>query len=188
MDPLFTRLKAQLQSAPPNDIDTGGMKLRESAVLAPLFLRDGRPYALLTRRPMSLKRHPGQIAFPGGGREAEDKTPLHTALRELEEEVGIPGANVEVLGMLGGMPTPTGYFIRPFVGAIPSDFTVKPDPREIELIIEAPLEELRPETREIMGATRDVLVWGNAEHVVWGATHRMLRELLAQLKRISAPR
>src|SRR5262249_14608931 len=126
MDAFFERLRDSLHDHPSRSLEAGALMLKEAAVLAPVFLRDDEPWALLTRRPETLRKPPGQVAFPGGGREPQDTTPLHTALREAKEELGIPPERVEVLGMLGTMPTVTGFFVTPFVGAIPDRLALVP--------------------------------------------------------------
>src|SRR5262249_26166955 len=141
------------------------------------------PWALLTMRPMTLRRHPGQVAFPGGGREPQDVTPLHTALREAQEELGIPSQAVEVLGMLGTMPTITGFFVTPFVGAVPSDLALTPSADEIQEVLEVPLLQVRREKRRAFNAERDAYVWSGSERFVWGATFRMLTQLLTHVRR-----
>lgn len=175
---FFGRLKDHLHDQPSKTLEAHGLELKEAAVLAPLFWRDGEPFAWLTRRPMTLRKHPGQISFPGGGREAGDVTPLHTALRETREELGIRPDDVEVLGLLGSMPTVTSYWVTPFVGVVPHDVQLSPNPGEIEEVIAAPLLRLRREKRFIYQADRDVFVWEDARHVVWGATWRMLSQLV----------
>jgi 8-oxo-dGTP pyrophosphatase MutT (NUDIX family) len=177
-------LKGHLKAFPSRSMEAAGLKLREASVLAPLFWRGEEPWALLTRRPESLRKHPGQISFPGGGRDATDPTPLHTALRESQEEVGLKPDEVAVLGMLGSMPVITGYWVTPFVGLVPADAKITPNPVEIAEVIEAPLWRLRRETRHIYQAERDVFVWDEGRHVVWGATHRMLKQLLEHVDAI----
>lgn len=175
------RLRAQLKKAPPKSMGTGGMSLKEAAVLAPVFWRGGEPWVVLTMRPLTMRKHAGQISFPGGARDAGDLTPLHTALREAHEELGIPPEKVDVLGMLAAMPTVTSYYVTPFVGAVPADLALTPNPTEVGEVIEAPLWRLRAEKRVIYEAPRDVFVWDDAKHVVWGATWRWVRELAEQV-------
>lgn len=175
---FFARLKEHLHRAPSRTFEAPGLELKEAAVLAPLFWRGGEPFAYLTRRPMTLRTHPGQISFPGGGREPADLTPLHTALRETHEELGIQPSDVEVLGLLGAMPTVTSFWVTPFVGVVPEDVKLSPNPGEIEEVLAAPLWRLRREKRHLYQADRDVFVWDDARHVVWGATWRMLGQLL----------
>jgi len=175
---FFERLRVRLRTVPSKSLEAPGLSLKEAAVLAPLFWRGGEPWTYLTQRPMTLRKHPGQISFPGGGRDAGDLTPLHTALRETREELGLPEAHVDVLGMLGAMPTVTAYWVTPFVGVVPADAPLTPNPHEIEAVLEAPLWRLRREKRRIYEAERDVFVWDEGRDVVWGATWRMLNQLL----------
>jgi|APLak6261679142_1056127.scaffolds.fasta_scaffold00002_78 8-oxo-dGTP pyrophosphatase MutT (NUDIX family) len=181
---FFTRLKDHLHSAPSKTFEAPGLELKEAAVLAPLFWKNGEPFAWLTRRPMTLRKHPGQISFPGGGREAGDVTPLHTALRETKEELGIAPDDVEVLGLLGAMPTITSYWVTPFVGVVPHDVKLSPNPGEIAEVLAAPLWRLRREKRHLYQADRDVFVWDDARHVVWGATWRMLDQLMEHVEAV----
>lgn len=174
---FFEVLKGRLAKATPKPV-AKVMALRDASVMAPLFWRDDAPFALLTKRPMTLSKHPGQIAFPGGGRERADITPLHTALRETEEELGIPQDAVTVLGMLSSVPTPSGFQVTPFVGAIADGLELRPSPSEIEEILWVPLLRLRPVRRVLHDAERDAFLYDDAPHVIWGATHRMIRELL----------
>jgi 8-oxo-dGTP pyrophosphatase MutT (NUDIX family) len=175
---FFERLRTRLRTVPSKTLEAPGLSLKEAAVLAPLFWRDGEPWAYLTQRPLTLRQHPGQIAFPGGGRDEADLTPLHTALRETREELGLPPDQVDVLGMLGAMPTVTAYWVTPFVGLVPADAPLTPSPGEIAQVLEAPLWRLRRETRRLYEAERDVFVWGDGRDVVWGATWRMLHQLV----------
>lgn len=175
---FFARLKQHLADAPSKTFEARGLQLKEAAVLAPLYWQNDEPFALLTKRPTTMRKHPGQISFPGGGREESDLTPLHTALRETREELGINPESVEVLGLLGEMPTVTSYWVTPFVGVVPAGVKLNPNPGEIEEVLHAPLWRLRREKRHIYNADRDVFVWDDARHVVWGATWRMLDQLL----------
>lgn len=181
---FFERLRTRLRTVPSKTLEAHGVSLKEAAVLAPLFWRGGEPWTYLTQRPMTLRKHPGQISFPGGGRDAGDLTPLHTALRETREELGLPEARVDVLGMLGAMPTITAFWVTPFVGVVPADAPLSPNPHEIEAVLEAPLWRLRRETRRIYEAERDVFVWDEGRDVVWGATWRMLNQLLEHVEAV----
>lgn len=183
---FFERLRAQLKKQPPKSMGSGGMLLKEAAVLAPMFWRGGEPWVYLTMRPLTMRKHPGQISFPGGARDAGDVTPLHTALREAYEELGISPEAVDVLGMLGGMPTVTSYYVTPFVGAVPADLKLKPNATEVGEVIEAPLLRLRAEKRVIYEAPRDVYVWDEGKDVVWGATWRMVKELAEHVQAVAA--
>ena len=191
MDDLFPRLKARLHRDPGKALNLPGAQLRESAVLAPLFLREGEPWLLFTKRPTTLRRHAGQISFPGGARDDEDPTPLHTALRETQEELGIPEERVEVLGMLDELPTITSFRIVPFVGAIPEGLTLRPNPEEIAEVIEVPVRALlspslpRVEMWNVMEKEREVYFYDYGAHVIWGATARILKDLLAIIRELT---
>jgi 8-oxo-dGTP pyrophosphatase MutT (NUDIX family) len=184
VEPLFAELAARLREHPGRPLDLPGVELREAAVLVPLTLRGLVPVAIFTRRPDTLRRHAGQISFPGGVREAQDVTPLHAALREAEEEVGVRATAVEVLGMLDEIPTITEFRVVPFVGRLAPGQVLDPNPSEIAELIEVPLQALfeparqRVEKRIIRGAERDIYFFEYAGHTIWGATARIVRNLL----------
>lgn len=181
---FFDRLKTRLRTVPSKVMEAPGLRLKEAAVLAPLFWRADEPWAYLTMRPMTLRKHPGQISFPGGARDPQDLTPLHTALRETKEELGLEPAGVEVLGLLGAMPTITSYWVTPFVGVVSAEAPLSPNSVEIAEVLEAPLWRVRKEKRFIYEAERDVYVWGDGRHVVWGATYRMLDQLMEHVSAV----
>lgn len=159
----------------------------ESAVLVPLFVADGELHAVFTRRRDDLRRHPGEISFPGGRRDHDGETLRETALREAEEEVGIPPDEVELLGTLPPVRTfVTGYVIFPHVGLIPPPtgaWTISE--REVAQVLELPLRALvesfgqRPVTRRGFTWETDSYVVG--DHFIWGATARILGDLLDRL-------
>lgn len=191
MGSFFDTLEARLTSRSPRPLNLPGLVLRESAVLVPLFEREGVPYILFTRRPAHLRNHANQFSFPGGGRDAEDPTPLHTALRETEEELGIDRSRVRVLGMLDEVPTTTSFRIQPFVGVIPGDGQYRPNAEEVEFILEVPLANLldpdirRTEKRTVRGTEYDVYFYTYNTHVIWGATARILYELLEHIRQLA---
>jgi 8-oxo-dGTP pyrophosphatase MutT (NUDIX family) len=151
--------------------------------LVPLVARRGEPHLVFTKRPETLRQHAGQISFPGGSRDPEDQTPLHTALREAEEEIGIPRDRVEVLGALDELPTITRFRILPFVGVIPAELPYRASPDEIAEIIEVPLSALldpsihRVERHVVLGKDREVYFFDHGPHTIWGATARIVRNL-----------
>jgi 8-oxo-dGTP pyrophosphatase MutT (NUDIX family) len=184
VDPLFDALESHLSTRPPRAVHLPGFVLRESAVLVPLLLREGTPHILFTKRPTTLRHHAGQYSFPGGSRDPEDATPLHTALRETREELGIDVSGVRVLGPLDEVPTLTEFRIQPFVGVIPAGLEYRPNPDEVELILEVPLAQLmdpairRTERHSVRGVEYEVDFYTCGSHVIWGATGRILRNLL----------
>lgn len=185
MYPLAEELRTTLRARPSRAVHLPGLVLRESAVLAPLVFRDGVPHLVFTKRPMTLRHHAGQISFPGGGREDGDETALHTALRETQEELGIPESNVDVLGMLDELPTITAFRIRPFVGVIPPSQQFTPNPDEVAEVLVVPIASLldptkvRHETREVpfLPGPQVIDYYDLGSHVIWGATGRILRNL-----------
>jgi 8-oxo-dGTP pyrophosphatase MutT (NUDIX family) len=159
-------------------------------VLVPLFLgTDEQPHAVFTKRRTDLRRHAGEISFPGGRRDPEDADLRETALREAEEEIGLPRADVEVLGELEPTSTfVTGYLIHPFVGLIPAGRRWRLSPAEVDSVLELPLQELRDgRTRtsiERRGITFETDAYIVGETLIWGATARILESLLGQLDRL----
>jgi len=183
MEPLFSELKTRLEAVPPRAFHLPGVVLRESAVIVPLFLRGGEPWLVFEQRPEAMRQHGGQMAFPGGSRDAGDPTPLHTALRELREELGIRPESVEVLGRLDELPTLTEFRIVPFVGAIPPEVRYQPSPEEVAEVVEVPFAwfrdaHARTEQRQVRAETREVYFYDYGPHVIWGATARIVRNLL----------
>lgn len=157
-----------------------------ASVLVPLVLRDELT-VLLTQRTEHLSDHPGQISFPGGRAEAHDANPVATALREAEEEIGLPPAAVDVLGSLPIYTTGSGFIVTPVVGLLQPDLPLKPDPHEVAEVFEVPLAFLmnpanhRRHQFDFGGVKREFFampwVQGQRRYFVWGATAAMLRNL-----------
>ncbi len=154
-------------------------------MLVPLFLAADRgdPHAVLTRRRTDLRRHAGEIAFPGGRRDDADADLRETALREAEEEIGLTPSCVSVLGELPPVSTfVTNYAIHPFVGLIPAGLSWRASPTEVEAVLElslATLEASRTQTRiERRGVAFNTDAYVVDGHVIWGATARILDSLL----------
>jgi 8-oxo-dGTP pyrophosphatase MutT (NUDIX family) len=158
----------------------------DAAVLVPLYVSDGQLHAVFTRRREDLRRHAGEISFPGG-RQDDDETDLRlTALREAEEEIGLPARAVELVGALQPTPTiATNYAVYPFVGLIEPGQAWQPSATEVAEVLEVPLSALRAgyERRRLLRRgvpfRTDVYVVG--EDVIWGATARMVGDLLDRL-------
>jgi 8-oxo-dGTP pyrophosphatase MutT (NUDIX family) len=181
MDEVRARLEARERTAAPH-----GEGHRRAAVLAPLFVRDGALWVLLTRRTESVERHRGQIAFPGGAEEEDDESLYRTALRETEEEIGVAPADVRYLGTLSPLTTVTDYYVEPFVGAIPHPYPFRLQESEIAELVEVPVPVLLDpnalERRAVPGREGPVLFYHHGGHVIWGATASMLKELLDALR------
>ncbi|QGX61899.1 CoA pyrophosphatase [Alteromonas mediterranea] len=156
---------------------------RPAAVLIPLIDYGNSLRLLLTERAHHLKHHPGQISFPGGAVDSSDNTLFDAALREAEEEVGLPSSHVDVVGMLPRYRTISGYEIAPVVGFVNPDFTPVVDKNEVESVFEVPLAHVLNRKNHLVHTThRDkkafpiyFIPW--QERMIWGATAAMLRNL-----------
>lgn len=169
-----------------------------AAVLVPLVQRADGLHVLLTQRTEHLRDHAGQISFPGGRAEPEDADPEATALREAEEEVGLPAGSVETLGRLPVYTTVTHFVVTPVVALVTPPFDLKLDSFEVAEAFEVPLEFLmnpahhRRHVFDFDGGQRQFLSmpWqgrsvdgGAREYFIWGATAAMLRNLYRFLSR-----
>jgi 8-oxo-dGTP pyrophosphatase MutT (NUDIX family) len=155
----------------------------DAAVLVPLYVQGGELHAVFTRRREDLRRHPGEISFPGGRYDEGETDLVATALREAEEEIGLPSEAVEVLGALQPTPTiATGYAVYPFVGMIDGGRTWTLSAREVAEVLELSLPDLqagygrRRLVRRGLPIRTDTYVVG--DHLIWGATARILGDLL----------
>ena len=158
----------------------------KAAVLVPLYLDDGRLVGVFTKRNADLRRHAGEISFPGGRRD-EDEDLRSTALREADEEIGLSPDGVRMVGALPPVSTVvTNYTIYPFVGLIEPGGTFRPNPEEVDAVVELSLPDLvsgfekrRLIRRGVPIKTDTYTVDGN---FIWGATARILGQLLERLK------
>ena len=153
-----------------------------AAVLVPIYEKDGQYHILFIKRTEWVEKHKGEISFPGGTYEAQDKTLLDTALRESAEEINLKPDDVEVLGELDETSVKTNYIITPFLAAIPWPYEFKVDGHETEAIIEAPISALlgRGRSRQELedGETVTAYRYNYQGSVIWGATARILAEFL----------
>lgn len=156
---------------------------RPAAVLVPLVRRESGITVLLTQRTEDMPSHAGQIAFPGGRKQAEDADAKDTALRETEEEVGISRSFVQVVGEVDHYRTGTGYEIAPVVGIVTPGFTIHADPREVADVFEVPLSHFldaqnhRIDSRVWQGRERRYYAMPYGDRYIWGATAGMLKNL-----------
>jgi 8-oxo-dGTP pyrophosphatase MutT (NUDIX family) len=159
----------------------------KAAVLVALYVADGELYAVLTRRRHDLRSHAGEISFPGGRRDPDDESLLHTALRETEEEIGLPPDAVNILGALPPTPTvATNYGVYPFVGLIEPGYAWTPSAWEVDEVLELRLADLRAaRTRRRLlhrGIPFRSDVYDISEQaVIWGATARIVGDLLGRI-------
>lgn len=155
-------------------------RLTPAAVLVPLVERDGELHVLLTQRAQHLKHHAGQISFPGGRIEDRDTGPLDAALRETEEEVGLPAADIEIAGYLDNYFTITGYSVTPVVGFYRHDMELTLDRTEVEDAFEVPLAHLfdpanhQRKMKEIYGFKIPYFRIPWEDRNIWGATASMI--------------
>ena len=161
-----------------------------AAVLFPIVLRESDPLGptvLLTRRTEHLKDHPGQISFPGGRVESDDRSPAHTALRETEEEIGLPSAAIEVIGYLPDYLTVTGFRVTPVVALLRAPFELSPDPVEVAEAFEVPLSFLMDTANHqshsvfYRGRERPYLAMPYKDYFIWGATAGIIASLAQRL-------
>jgi 8-oxo-dGTP pyrophosphatase MutT (NUDIX family) len=165
-----------------------GGPLVKAAVLVPLLDR-GEPFIVFAKRTDRVGTHRGQVSFPGGRVDPTDAGFLEAALREAEEEIGLPRAAVEPLGALDDTETvATQFIITPYVGVVRAPVVWQPDGQEIEKVIEVPLAALRDranlrvEHRERGGVLHEVLFWDYQGETIWGATARILKHYLDLLE------
>lgn len=189
--------QATLLSGPPSsdyDLNAGvraaeRATLRAAAVL--IACRAGRAgtEVILTKRSSRLKHHPGQIAFPGGKIDREDGGPVAAALREAEEEIGLPRDRVGVLGTLPAHETVTGFAVTPVLGWVDGAFAPVAEAGEVDEVFAVPLAHVldparyRIEGRRWLGEMRRYYVVPYGPYYIWGATARMLRALADRMGR-----
>jgi 8-oxo-dGTP pyrophosphatase MutT (NUDIX family) len=182
-DALATLTRARLDARVRRMVPPGA--LVAAAVLVPIVDHAGEPYLLFTKRTDRVGHHKGQISFPGGVVDPGDRSFLDAALRECEEEIALPRAAVEPLGMLDDTETvATRFVITPVVGVVRRPVAWQPDGEEIEKVIEVPFELLaaegsfRVERWERDGVTRPVYFFDYEGETIWGATARILKHYL----------
>jgi 8-oxo-dGTP pyrophosphatase MutT (NUDIX family) len=159
----------------------------DAAVLVPLYLDSGRLHAVFTKRRDDLKRHAGEISFPGGRQDFPDEDLRTTALREAHEEIGLPPGEVELVGALPPTPTiVTNYRIHPFVGVITPGHEWVPQPTEVETILELALDDVRAgyEMKRLIrkGVPFKTVTYCVEDNMIWGATARIVQSLLERLE------
>ena len=159
----------------------------DAAVLVPLYVDGGELHAVFTRRREDLRRHAGEISFPGGRQDAEEEDLRTTALREAHEEIGLPPEGVQLVG--GLQPTPTvvtNYAIYPFVGVIDAGLAWTLSAAEVAEVLELPLRRVRDGygRRRLLrrGVPFRTDVYVVEDHLIWGATARIVADLLERLE------
>ncbi|MCC3701314.1 CoA pyrophosphatase [Rouxiella badensis] len=159
---------------------------RQAAVLIPIVCRE-QPTLLLTRRSDNLRKHAGQVAFPGGKADASDPSLIFTALREAQEEVAIPPSCVRILGQMQPVDSSSGFQVTPVVGLIPVDVPLHPNEDEVAELFEIPLQEAlnfaryHPLDFQRAGVRRRVYLSWYEEQFVWGMTAGIILQLAKQI-------
>jgi 8-oxo-dGTP pyrophosphatase MutT (NUDIX family) len=182
---MIEEIRRRLREYQPEELPGEGRP--KAAVLVPLYEKDGQLHVVLTKRTDRVETHKGEICFPGGAFEAHDPDLAATALRESEEEIGLEPGHVRVIGRLDDIVTVSSFHVSPYVGEIDagtSPYRWRPQSTEVAEILEVPLPHLLdnanlvevPRLREGQVTLMEGFAFG--EHVVWGATARMLRNFL----------
>ncbi len=155
-----------------------------AAVLVPLFKKDEDCHLLFTKRSDRVKHHKGEISFPGGVVDEEDSELISTALREAHEEIGLKQSDVQIIGVLDDIVTITEFIVTPIVGLFPYPYPFEVSEIEIAELIEVPLSSLLhkecfSEKEIIRGGQKEVVyAYQYEEHIIWGATARILKQFL----------
>lgn len=189
------RLRAALSPNASRAVDAGddgvvdgaegvhGARLTPASVLFPIVLRPHAPSVLLTQRNETLRDHPGQISFPGGRVEPEDQSPVHTALRETKEEIGLSSEHIEVIGFLPDYCTITGYRVTPVVALVTPPFELSPDAHEVAQVFEVPFDFLMDPANhqehviQRNGRPRKFFAVPYQDYFIWGATAGIILSL-----------
>jgi 8-oxo-dGTP pyrophosphatase MutT (NUDIX family) len=158
----------------------------DAAVLVPIFVKRGELYAVFTKRREDLRRHAGEVSFPGGRHEVGEPDFIATALREAEEEIGLPREGVEIVGALRPTPTiATGYAIYPYVGVIEPGLKWTLSPREVSQVLELSLRQVREGYKRRRLIRRGIPILTDTyvvgDHLIWGATARILSDLFDRI-------
>lgn len=183
---LLTRFLLQ-RPAPAHRLMLAGLK--PAAVLLPLVERPAGLQLLLTRRSTRLRHHPGQISFPGGRQDPEDESLIHTALRETHEELGIPAAQIRVIGSLTPLNTISLYDVLPVLAMVDADYRLTLSSDEVEQAFEVPLSHVLDPAHHIAltlprAGRSHTIYWIPWQHsFIWGATASMIRQLYQHLSR-----
>jgi predicted Fe-S protein YdhL (DUF1289 family)/8-oxo-dGTP pyrophosphatase MutT (NUDIX family) len=162
----------------------------EAAVLAGIIPRASGAQVLLTRRTDTLRQHGGQVGFPGGRQEPDDRDAVAAAIRESNEEIALPHDQVQVLGYLDPFVTITGYRVMPVVAVIDPGFVAVPQPDEVAEVFEVPFDylmdpaNLRQVEIDHRGRIRHVLEYGWPGQRIWGATAAILYNLRRRLEQL----
>lgn len=167
--------------------DSGQMD-RAAAVFFPFYWKNNEPWVLLTKRNEQLKHHSGQVSFPGGAYETQDKNIKQTALRETYEEIGVSEERIQLWGLLDGQPSISGFHVTPFVGEITDVSDLVIDENEVEKVFGVPFEFFQNDDNR--NKHRIKTPWGRKQYysfeykndVIWGLTAKIIVQLVDRMK------
>lgn len=168
-------------------LEVEGLRLKDAAVLVPVVDDPDGAKVILTQRTATLRKHSGQIAFPGGGIDEGDISPEVAALREAREEIGLDSAFVETVGRLPQYLSATGFRIIPVLSVVRRGFVITPNPEEVDAVFEVPLSFLmnpdnhQRDSRTWQGIVRHFYVMPYGERHIWGITAGIIRTVYERL-------
>lgn len=167
----------------PEAAPAAARQLRPAGVLVAVLTHATRPMLLLTKRSSAMRHHPGQIALPGGKQDVSDPDVIATALREAQEEVGLPVQSAEILGLLPPHETITGFRVHPVLALVRKPFTPRLEPGEVAEVFTVPLSHIldlnnfSARSRRWRRQRRGYLTVPYGPYYIWGATARILHTL-----------
>ena len=162
---------------------------RAAAVLFPFYWKNDEPWVLFTQRNADLRHHSGQVSFPGGGYEQQDKNIKHTAYRETFEEIGVPRELIQLWGFLDGLPSISGFHVTPFVGEIKDVSQLKLDPNEVARAFGVPFAFFQNQNNRVKNKVktpfgdRHYYVFEYKGDVIWGLTAQIIVQLVDRMKK-----
>jgi len=160
-----------------------GIRLKDAAVLVPVIDDGDEAWVIFTQRTKTLRNHSGQISFPGGGIDAQDRSPEEAALRETEEEIGMSRRFIETVGRMPDYISGTGFRIKPVLAVVRPGFTLTPNPSEVDEVFEVPLSFLMDPanhsqgSRMFQGRERFFYEMPYGERYIWGITAGIVRSI-----------
>ena len=182
LDPALETLRSILSNRPPKT--NADESLSPASVFILIYLKDGKYCVLLNKRSQMVEHHKGEVSFPGGAKDPEDKSFLDAALRECQEEMGIDPQDIATLGQSDDVVTRSRFRVKVFVGAIPYPYPFKPSAMEIAEVLEVPISQLvdpvnlREEVRWSGGNAVKSSCYAFGDHLIYGATAQMLDRFL----------
>ena len=177
---MLEQLIDRLRSHQPAPVDQAA----EASVLVPVTAVAHEPELILTRRALTMNSHAGEVAFPGGKKDSTDPDLLVTALRESEEEIGLPRTAVRVVGRLASLQSRAGIKVTPWVGVVAPDVALTANPQELDAIFRVPLAFFRDTPMQSdhvvrwMGNEFVMPTWRYGEHMIWGLTAYIIVDLI----------